>query len=449
MVSTLDASLARAESLWRHTIAFQSTEQMHNSGTIAGSQEGADPSLVRQVLSRSRSRIAPPDAPDSSRVDYLLGQLLGQGGMGRVYAATQVSLDRTVAVKVMRDDLLDDCQAVALFLAEALVAAELEHPNTAPIYDIGVTHTGAPFCAMKLVVGCPWSSCLAGNTLEQNLDILLAVCDAVAFAHDRDVIHRDLKPENVMLGPYGEVLLMDWGLAASVGNPRARPLSANNILSGSPAYMAPEVAGCLLEQIGKASDIYLLGGILFEIVTGLRPHDGATLLECINAAMRNILQPTTHSGELLDIALRALRTEPAERFLTVREFQKAVQEYLAHAESLAVAGHGRRRFEALVGADREEVYRECNEIIALFKQALVAWPGNRSAAEDLVRVRQTLAAIALRRGEIQLARSHGRAMQQEMDQYHVPALAADHIAEQIKSCLEEHDREARKQKGYA
>jgi len=446
MAATVDSALSPAEARWQHTIAFQSTEQLNNSGTISARQDGADPELVRQVLSRAPARIAPADR---GRADYVLGQLLGQGGMGQVFAATQVSLDRTVAVKVMRDELLDDGKAVALFLAEALVAAELAHPNTAPVYDIGITQAGAPFCAMKLVVGCPWNSCLASHSLKQNLEILLMVCDAVAFAHDRDVIHRDLKPENVMLGHYGEVLLMDWGLAASVGNPRARPLSESNLLSGSPAYMPPEVAGCALEQVGKASDIYLLGGILYEIVTGLRPHDGVSLLDCINQAMRNVLQPTEKSGELVEIALKALHTEPGERYPSVREFQRAVREYLAHAESLAVAQQGRRRFEALAGLDREDIYRECNEIIALFKQALVGWPGNRLAAEGLIRVRQTLAAIALRRGEIDLARSHGRAMQQEIQQYNVPPLAADRIAEQVKADVERHDRQLRKQKGYA
>src|SRR5262249_57424262 len=137
--------------------------------------------------------------------------------------------------------------------------------------------------------------------------------DAVTFAHDKGVTHRDLKPDTVMAGPYGEILLMDWGLAASVGTPRAQRLNAGSVCAGTPAYMSPEVASCAVERIGKASDLYLLGGILYEIVTGLTPHGGANVTHCLAAAIRNELQPTDKNGALLGVSLRALSTAPADR----------------------------------------------------------------------------------------------------------------------------------------
>jgi hypothetical protein len=278
----------------------------------------------------------------------------------------------------------------------------------------------------------------------ENLHILLMVCDVVTFAHDKGVLHRDLKPENVMLGPYGEVLLMDWGLAASVGSPRAQPLTLETVCSGTPAYMAPEVAGCKLERIGTASDVYLLGGILYEIVTGRPPHGGRQVMECIAAARNNELQPTDKRGELIDIARRALQTDPGQRHVSVKEFAAAIGEALTHLDSFAFFEQGRRRFEDLPGMDREELYRECHEIVALYQRALAHWPGNVRAAEGLVRVRETLAAVALRRGEIQLARSQVRAIDQECEQYHLNALAADHVAEKIRASLSERDRRGRR-----
>src|SRR5262249_48730342 len=152
------------------------------------------------------------------------------------------------------------------------------------------------------------------------------------YAHDKGIIHRDIKPENVMIGLYGEVLLMDWGLAASVGNAKARPLSAETVCSGTPAYLAPEVANSDLPHIGTASDLYTLGGILYEIVTGLPPHGGEHIIECIVAAQSNKLQPTDRSCELLDIARQALHTEPEKRQDSVRAFAQALREALTHLD---------------------------------------------------------------------------------------------------------------------
>jgi serine/threonine protein kinase len=401
------------------------------------------PDLVQRVLARPRVASAQQGAPAGA--DFLLRELIGSGGMGLVYAAIQPSLDRVVAVKVLRPTLVENQRSRDGFFAEAFVTAALDHPNTVPVYEIGLTDEGAPFYAMKLVSGAKWSSVLANNSLEQNLRILLMVCDAVAFAHDKGIIHRDLKPENVMVGPYGEVLVMDWGLAGSVGNPRALPLSQETVCAGTPAYMPPEVAACEVERIGKPSDVYLLGGILYEIATGLRPHGAAEVLECIKAAANNELQPTDRGGELVDIALKALRFDPGERYASVKELAETIRDALTHLNSFTFSNEARSRFEGLPGLDRDEIYRECHEIIALYQRALAHWPGNIRAAEGLVRVREALSAVALRRGEIQLARSQVRALDQECEQYNLQALAVDGIAEQIRTSLAERARRGQKQ----
>src|SRR5262245_28172997 len=148
--------------------------------SVTAGRVSADPELARRVRIAARARATRAGAPDTDGADYVLGELLGAGGMGLVYSARQAALDRTVAVKVLRADRQDEAVRQE-FLAEALVAADLDHPNTVPVYDIGLTGEGSLFYAMKLVRGTAWSRTLATNSLEHNLDILLKLCDVVSF----------------------------------------------------------------------------------------------------------------------------------------------------------------------------------------------------------------------------------------------------------------------------
>ena len=154
--------------------------------------------------------------------DYELLEVIGEGGMGVVYAARQSSIARTVAVKMLKPSAKVGEEQRDKFISEAVVTGELDHPNIVPIYDLGANDDGALFYSMKRVQGTPWDKVLHQKTLDENLSILLRVADAVAFAHARGVMHRDLKPENVMLGDYGEVLVMDWGLARITHDVRQR-----------------------------------------------------------------------------------------------------------------------------------------------------------------------------------------------------------------------------------
>jgi serine/threonine protein kinase len=435
MGNTSEQQHASPQGPWEETIRQGPPGTFTPLKSVTVARARPCPDMARRASGYARARAAHAGAPAADLADYVLGELLGAGGMGRVYAATQIALDRTVAVKVLHPQLHADDAVREEFLAEALVASDLDHPNTVPIYDLGITSEGNLFYSMKLVRGSRWGSIMAGYPLEANLEMLLKVCDVVSFAHDKGIVHRDIKPDNVMVGSYGEVMLMDWGLAASVGSPRAQPLTDSNLVAGTPAFLPPEVASCDIGLIGKASDIYLLGGILYQIVTGLTPHGGTSLEGCLEAARRNELQPAEAAGELLTVALRALDTGPANRYPSAREFAAAVRDFMAHQISLDLSNQAHQRFEALPDLVPEEFYRECEEIISLLQRALGHWPGNTRAAQRLVWLRDTMAAVALRRGEIQLARSSARAAERERQFYGIDSLPPDAVAERVKTTL--------------
>ncbi len=223
----------------------------------------------------------------------------------------------------------------------------------------------------------------------------MKVGDAVAFAHSRGIIHRDLKPENVMLGGFGEVLVMDWGLALTVGSAAAQ----NAGMAGTPAYMAPEMAAGPLELIDFRSDVYLLGGILYEIVTGKKPHDGDTVVICLLAAAANKIQPTEKSGELVDIALRAMASDSNERYATVGDLQEAYRQYLSHAESISLSS---RAEEDLRRANAGREYEFYARALFGFQEAQALWEDNARAKQGIEEATLAYAGLALENGDFDL-----------------------------------------------
>jgi serine/threonine-protein kinase len=231
-----------------------------------------------------------PSHPFESR--YQLGDEIGRGGMGAILWARDIVLGREVAVKVLLDSHKTNPDAVRRFINEAQIGARLQHPGIAPIHDLGRFEDQRPFLAMKLVRGKTLASIPSSQTDEDRaehrselLAIFERLCDTVAYAHSQGVIHRDLKPENIMIGQFGEVQVMDWGLAKVlsngdvVGRPgpsdRAAELSRSSPRSGSdtrvgvfmgtPDYMPPEQT---IGRSGKTTDVFSLGAILCEILTG-------------------------------------------------------------------------------------------------------------------------------------------------------------------------------------
>lgn len=337
-----------------------------------------------------------------AETDFALLSVLGEGGMGVVYSATQTAFDRSVALKMIKGHAATSEEHRRKFLAEAAVTGELEHPNIIPVHDLGLTQDGKIFYAMKHVKGKPWDKAIQTLPLPENLDILMRVSDAVAFAHSRQIIHRDLKPENIMLGEFGEVIVMDWGLAASLTESGKAESILDAGVGGTPAYMAPEMAGGDNERIGPRSDVYLLGGILYEIVTGLRPHTGGNVMECLFHAATNVIQPSPKRDELVEIALHAMEADPEDRFASVAAFQQALREYQSHKESLALSASASSHLEQ---AKESSLYEDYARALFGFEEALRLWDRNRAAEKGLVETRLAYARTALEKGDLDLAHS--------------------------------------------
>jgi len=341
--------------------------------------------------------------------DYQIEELLGEGGMGAVYAARQKSMDRPVAIKVLKPRAARLESSQDAFVSEAVITGKLDHPNIVPIYDVGKQPNDALFYAMKQVEGVEWKERFAENTVSENLDVLLRVSDAIAFAHARGIIHRDLKPANIMLGPFGEVLVMDWGLAMPTEDHPSRETFPDARAGGTPHYMAPEMADGT-ERVDRRSDVYLLGAMLFEIVTGKPPHaldmpQGTRrerVLAVLDAVANNVIVKTDETGELFDIAKKAIATDPADRYQTVSEFQSALREYLTHEESIELAA---RASERLAAGRQSGEYTEFSRARFGFETALEDWPENECAAEGLKETRFDYAKTAFDRGDLDLALS--------------------------------------------
>jgi serine/threonine-protein kinase len=238
------------------------------------------------------------DAPDFSATRYRLLGTLGAGGMGSIYLAEDCDLDRPVAIKVLHGGPADS-QLAPRLLQEARILAQLEHPGIVPVHAIGTLPDGRVYYVMKRIRGTRLDEAVAHRTLDQKLGIFQRICEAVAFAHAAGVVHRDLKPENVMVGEFGEVLVLDWGVAkrlteappapahttqntASAPTTDGSPSDAadtgptglrtqDGTLLGTPAYMAPEQRRGEVHRIDARADIWALGAVLYFMLTGRAP----------------------------------------------------------------------------------------------------------------------------------------------------------------------------------
>jgi len=265
---------------------------------------------------------------------------VARGTMGVVRRVFDAELDREIAVKEVAADA-DDLDRESL-LREARITGRLDHPNVVPVHDIARDPTGRPArLSMKLVAGRSLATILdtdgppaPGPAFERLLDAFLRVCDAVAFAHSRGFVHRDLKPENVMIGDFGQVYVMDWGLAETIAE-AARPRRGGRALptSGTPAYMAPEQARG--EPIDERTDVFALGGILYAILTGRPPYLGESLDEMLpDLRTGRIVPPDLVTPDrplpaaLCTITMRALAADPAERPPSVLALQADVESFV-------------------------------------------------------------------------------------------------------------------------
>jgi PAS domain S-box-containing protein len=337
----------------------------------------------------------------AEEVDYRIVGKLGSGGTGVVYQAHQRALDREVAIKVLRDELARHEVSRERFLTEARVIGGLDHPNVIALHEVCVDSDGFLFYSMKRIEGASWDQQIAANSVDENVKVLLRVADAIRYAHSRGLVHRDIKPENIMLGQFGEVLVADWGLALRIeGNDQRQ--GGKQTIGGTPAYMAPELADGSHNAAKVQTDVYLLGAILFEILTGYPPHDGKSLLACLQAAARNAIRDTDVTGELMDIARVAMADRIEDRYPSVDAFIAALNDQQKHDQSVRLVKRAQVR---LLNAKEDHQYEDFRVADALLMEALDIWPENTAARETRADLQEKFAEAATRRGDYDLALS--------------------------------------------
>jgi tetratricopeptide (TPR) repeat protein len=302
---------------------------------------------------------------------YQLCAEYARGGFGLVWRAYDETLGREVAVKQLSGDLAGIADYRQRFVAEACIAAQLQHPGIVPVYDLGGQDGGAPFYTMKLVRGQTFSEAIRrfheealteGERAVEHLRLLnafLAVTRALAYAHARGVIHRDLKPDNILLGDFGETVILDWGLAKVLRKEAAAPEAAaapaadpaatqQGTVLGTPVYMAPEQAAGRVDEVDERSDIYALGAILYQILTGKRPFPGTSSEEVLRQVLETeppaprSLAPTV-PRPLEAICRRAMAKRPADRYAEVGLLTRDLECYLADEPVAAYRATRRER----------------------------------------------------------------------------------------------------------
>lgn len=348
------------------------------------------------------------------QADYEVNGFLGKGAMGVVLQARQLSIGRDVAIKMIQPPSSNAATVANTrdlhrkFLYEAQVTGKLDHPNIVPVYELGISN-GALFYSMKKISGVEWTKRIKQSSRDENLDVLMKVADAMAFSHQRNIIHRDLKPDNIMLGAFGEVLVTDWGCAVDLNV--HRKFSG----AGSPPWMAPEMALQQHDILGPKSDMYLLGAILYQIVTGHPPHPGKTAMEALMAAARNQIIAVSNPDHLLEIAYRAMKTDPADRYENIEAMQEAIRQYRRHAESIAIS----QRCEAILeSAIESKDYEKFSRAIFGFQDALELWPENSAASAGIERARYAYGQCAFSRKDFDLClETLDRSVEQEATLY--------------------------------
>jgi serine/threonine protein kinase len=350
-------------------------------------QAAADPMATLQPMIR-------PNGPGSSRFRVLRPH--ARGGLGEVFVASDDELNRTVALKQIRNQHADNPESRARFMIEAEITGALEHPGIVPIYGLGSYADGRPYYAMRFIRGDSLQDALERYhvarkkgvadggvlTLRGLMGRFIDVCDAIEYAHCRGILHRDLKPGNIMLGRFGETLVVDWGLARPLEmkdsgtiepnstdeglvHPTTRATTEKTLMGsavGTPQYMSPEQAAGRLDILGPRSDVYSLGATLFCVLTGESPVDGENIGEILQKVQRGDIKSLRDLNPSLDSSLtaichKALAVEPAHRYAKAAELAADIQRWMADEPTIALpdnlwrkVGRWTRRNQGMVSA---------------------------------------------------------------------------------------------------
>ena len=281
-----------------------------------------------------------PLSPGENVGPYRIIEQLGQGGMATVFKAYHPALDRYVAIKVLHPAFKEDPNFLARFQREARIVAKLEHPHIVPVYDFS-EHKGMAYLVMRYVEGETLKAHLEGEPLppERILEILQPVAEALAYAHEQEVLHRDIKPSNVMLTPEGGIFLTDFGLARMAQS--GESTLSQDMMIGTPQYMSPEQAKG--EKVDERTDIYSLGVVLFEMLTGRVPFSADTPYAVIHDHIYTSLPlPTAIKPDIFPalerVVLKALAKEKDDRYQKVAELAIAFEDAVVEVASGIVPG---------------------------------------------------------------------------------------------------------------
>jgi len=386
------------------------------SGALSGFEQ-------RRSVVAALERLGAADPTTGERAlvyKYEVKNKLGAGGMGEVYKVLDRDLRREVAMKKLRPGSGGLEEDMLRFIKEAQATGRLEHPNIVPVHDLGVDGEGRIYFTLKYVKGLSLKEVIRGRrdatqledkrkfrdvfSPRQMIEILIGVCNAVAYAHSKDIIHRDLKPDNVMLGKFGEVLVMDWGLAkilsqhasAESGSQEAfldlnlratldSSMTMEGAIAGTPAYMSPEQAAGKISELDQRTDIYALGSILYEILSGEPPYKGATALEVVRMVTEGPPAPLS-SGvygfrpiprELKAITEKAMAREPSNRYVFAEQLRDDLTAYLEDQPVSACPDTALQKGVKWIRRNRQRVTSVVTTIILAMLVIGAGWFGYR------------------------------------------------------------------------
>ena len=440
--------------LWADQQLARRTANLDVHATLRPPASSEDLALALRCASLPKLTQPANDAPP----ELALGATIGEGGMGVVRAARQLALGREVAVKSLRAGQATP-EAIRKLLHEALITGSLEHPDIIPVYALGQNDDGTPMLVMKRVEGTAWSAVLRDphhallkddprEPLVWHLEVLMRVCHAMAYAHGKGILHRDLKADNVMVGRFGEVYVLDWGIAVALHDDRsgALPLAKDaNTVAGTPSCMAPEMVEGAGERLTPRSDVFLLGALLHQIVTGRSRFVGESVYEVLFAAFQCDPYPYADDlpAELRAICDKATARDPQDRYASPAELRHALATFLQHRQSmrlLAAARERRRDFDdalalaQALGALSERPQAALDDaettLAAAFaegrlalREALRSWPENEQALTELQSLLEPFILWQLQSGDVKAAAQHltelphaNAKLQQRLDQ---------------------------------
>lgn len=470
----------------------QPRHEANDSESVVARKAADAPTHARPRECESESMVArkaleaPTEPPTTRVVDpgtvlrYVPNRLLARGGCGEVWDAVQESLGRVIAIKRLRQEFFEqqvvssmDAETVRRgFMHEALLTAFLEHPNIVPIYDIGKDIEGRPVLIMRLIKGRPWETLIQGDAeaplpevLDRHIPILVQMAQAVAFAHSRGVLHLDLKPSQVMVGEFGEVLLMDWGLAAVYDREKFDPPNPRDSIwdliprvesidraAGTPAYMAPEQTGAGLYPLGPWTDVFLLGATLYMILTGKPPHEPVDSSNRLKRAIQCRITPPREAApqreippDLADLCMRALERDPKDRIPAVSQFIQELRDLTTGARQRRESRTLAERVEGHLAEATDSDYRILTECEVLLDRAKGLWFDNPAIHPLRMRLLSRYARAAMDNNDLVLARRLILRMDESEEQQELNAelSALETLGTMEKAELETLERERR------